>query len=1024
MTIELLFSSFVVSAAVTLPHPTEIGRRDESTSSQTSWLLQLLVNVALLYFSFSFSQEIATLRSTVRMSSTQWPAAKVRSTFVKFFEEHYNHKFVKSSPCIPTRDPTLLFTNAGMNQFKDLFLGTADPHTEFGQLKRVANSQLCIRAGGKHNDLEDVGRDTYHHTFFEMLGTWSFGDYFKREAITWAWELLTKEYGLPADRLYVTYFEGSPANNLTADEEARQIWLDVGVPSDRIIKGNMKDNFWEMGDVGPCGPCTEIHFDRIGGRNAAHLVNKDDPMVLEIWNLVFMQFNRGTDGKLQKLPCGHVDTGMGLERLVSVLQNVPSNYDTDLWTPVFARIQEVTKFPTSYQELVKNETAANRDAIVAFRVVADHIRCLTVALADGAMPDNVGRGFVLRRIIRRAVRFGVQFLGAEFGFFSELVPAVVDLLGDFFPHLREERTQRRVKAILKDEEMGFAKTWKVGLKHFETAKSAAVDKMISGKDAFILHDRYGFPVDLTCLLAEKEGMTVDIKEFNREMKASQTSGGRMQAMRTFFDTYQIDELSSKKTPTTDDSAKHIWEPFKSQILAIFDKTSGKFVAEVSTGGDDDSIGIVVKATSFYAEAGGQVYDTGAIVAAEGTFHVEKVYSYGGYVVHIGRVAEGVVKVADEVELSVNYERRLPIAANHTCTHQLNHSLRQILQFENADALVEVNQRGSLVNEDYLRFDFSWPSKLSADQLARVEAHLNSVIESKPQVFSKSVPYTEALKINSLRCMFDEKYPEIVTVVSVGRQIEDMLKNPTSEDWKNYSIELCGGTHLTNLFDAQQAVIIGEDALMKGVRRILVYTRAAAREARLEGDAFKVEFDRLKATTDMDLDDKLKAYSVLAKKVNDSTIPLLTKCFLRDAVDAEIKATNAAKKNEGARLKATADEAGAKVANGVPPSEKWFVFHATEFGAEREALQSFADGFAKVRPSTALFVVGGDVKKDKALAIVTVPEKHAVGADAVKWAQAACFGKGGGKPCSAQSGLPVDKILEVLHAAKDFAAKHK
>jgi alanyl-tRNA synthetase len=462
----------------------------------------------------------------------RWPAAKVRSTFVDFFKNHAGHTFVPSSPVVPLTDATLLFANSGMVQYKPIFLGTVDPNTDFGKLKRAANSQLCIRAGGKHNDLDDVGKDTYHHTFFEMLGSWSFGDYFKKDAIDWAWHLLTDVFGIEKDRLYVTYFEGSEKLGLPEDLETKELWL-RHVKEDHILKGNAKDNFWEMGDTGPCGPCTEIHYDRVGGRNAAHLVNKDDPLVLEIWNLVFMQFNRGVkDGPLTRLPACHVDTGMGFERLVSVLQNKLSNYDTDLWEPMFTAIQKVCKYPHSYYDKECPE-----DAIVAYRVVADHARCLTVALSDGAVPDNQGRGFVLRRIIRRAVRYGNQFLGAETGFFTQLSSTVGEILGGFFPQLADPNTQRRVQTILKEEEESFARTWRVGLKHFDTAlqtAKAANKTEIAPEDAFVLHDRYGFPVDLTTLLAEREGFTVDAEAFKAEMKKNQVSGGRVAAAKTVF----------------------------------------------------------------------------------------------------------------------------------------------------------------------------------------------------------------------------------------------------------------------------------------------------------------------------------------------------------------------------------------------------------------------------------------------------------------------------------------------------------
>lgn len=380
-------------------------------------------------------------------------AKQIRSIFIDFFVEKLNHTYVHSSSTIPLDDPTLLFANAGMNQFKPIFVGTVDPASDMAKWKRAVNSQKCIRAGGKHNDLDDVGKDVYHHTFFEMLGNWSFGDYFKTEVCTWAWQLLTDHYKIPKDRLYVTYFGGEPSAGLDPDLECKQLWLNLGVPEDHILPGNMKDNFWEMGDTGPCGPCSEIHFDRIGNRNAAHLVNMDDPDVLEIWNLVFMQFNREADKSLRTLPQKHIDCGMGLERLVSVIQGKRSNYDTDLFVPLFKAIEERSGVQRPYKGLLGEEDVGKVD--MAYRVIADHIRTLTIALSDGGRPDNVGRGYVLRRILRRGIRFASENLNAQPGFFSGLVDTVCEILGDFFPEVNKDR--QAIKDVIDEEEIQFLK---------------------------------------------------------------------------------------------------------------------------------------------------------------------------------------------------------------------------------------------------------------------------------------------------------------------------------------------------------------------------------------------------------------------------------------------------------------------------------------------------------------------------------------------------------------------------------------
>ncbi|MEL7473829.1 MAG: alanine--tRNA ligase, partial [Planctomycetota bacterium] len=440
----------------------------------------------------------------------RWTAARVRQAFLDYFIKTHAHTHTPSSPVVPHDDPTLMFANAGMNQFKPVFLEQVPPGSPLVGVKRAANSQKCIRAGGKHNDLEDVGKDTYHHTFFEMLGNWSFGDYFKAEAINWAWDFLTNVLGLPADRLYATYFEGDASTGQPADDEARELWL-KHLPPERVLPGNAKDNFWEMGDTGPCGPCSEIHFDRIGGRNAASLVNQDDPDVLEVWNLVFIQYDRQQDASLRPLPANHVDTGMGLERLVSVLQNKRSNYDTDLFGPLFVAIEQATGARPYQGKLGADD---KDDVDMAYRVIADHIRTLTLAITDGATPSNEGRGYVLRRVLRRAVRFGRQKLNAKSGFFSGLVPMVVESLGDAFPELRKD--PQRVQAIILDEEESFGRTLDRGIKMFE---DVAKSKQVSGEDAFQLYDTYGFPLDLTQLMAEERGLIVDVAGFEKEMES-------------------------------------------------------------------------------------------------------------------------------------------------------------------------------------------------------------------------------------------------------------------------------------------------------------------------------------------------------------------------------------------------------------------------------------------------------------------------------------------------------------------------
>eukprot|EP00759_Apiculatamorpha_spiralis_P017003 PhF_6_TR23252/c0_g1_i1/m.32653/K01872/AARS, alaS; alanyl-tRNA synthetase len=945
----------------------------------------------------------------------KWPAVKVRSTFVDYFVKEHNHVFVPSSKVVPERDPTLLFTNAGMNQFKPLFLGQADPNTDFGKLKRVVNSQKCIRAGGKHNDLDDVGKDTYHHTFFEMLGNWSFGDYFKAEAIFMAWDLLTRVYGIPEDRLYVTYFEGNPSAGLPPDEEARTIWMKY-VPESRIIKGNMKDNFWEMGDTGPCGPCSEIHYDRLGGRNAADLVNKDDPMVIEIWNNVFMQFNREADGSLVPLPAKHVDTGMGFERITSILQGVLSNYDTDIWTGIFQAIQKETGCAQSYDHVGPDKS---NDIVVAYRVIADHIRTITTALVDGAAPDSVGRGYVLRRIVRRAIRFGHEFLGAKEGFFTNLVDAVSANLGDFFPELRVEMNIKRAKALISEEEASFAKTYANGMKHFKALTAgAAAGHIIPGRDVFKLHDTYGFPLDLTLLMAEGVNMKVDVKGFHTEMEAHKEGGGdKMKAAGSFLDTFAVDEIRKRGVPTTKDDLKYIWDQnTKGNVVVVYSTSASALVD--TTAGATGLVGIVLDSTNFYAESGGQIYDTGFLTTASGKFKVEKVYVFAGYVCHIGSVVEGTLKVGDVVDTDVDFARRRSVASNHTTTHQLNLTLRDVLQLGHPESYTEVHQKGSYVSDEVLRFDFSWNAKVELPDLDAIEKSLNKAVNDDLKVYSKEIPLKQAMNIKSIRCMFDEKYGENVKVVTIGISVDEVLANADDQArLQKYSIELCGGTHVPSLKEVGQVLIVGEDALMKGVRRMTVFTGAGAKKAAEKGAAFQAAFDTIAAAPLTDYDARVKEYSVLRDNINESDMPLVHKLKLRDALDSSIKATNAAKKDFLVQLVKNAEAIGTTFATDLAAPTRFGVFGPdVRIPAAREALQTFADAVQKVRPGFPILVIGADSGKGSGLVLALSGDKEL---NAVEWVKAST-GKGGGKPNAAQGGFQGDATA-IAAKANTYAA---
>ena len=639
-------------------------------------------------------------------------AKQIRERFFNFFK-HKRHEYVHSSSTIPRDDPTLLFANAGMNQFKPVFVGTVDPNSDMAKWKRVVNSQKCIRAGGKHNDLDDVGKDVYHHTFFEMLGNWSFGDYFKNEICAWAWELLTEDLKLPSERLYVTYFGGEPSTGLEPDLDCKQLWLNLGVPEERILPGNMKDNFWEMGETGPCGPCSEIHYDCIGNRDARSLVNMDDPTVVEIWNLVFMQYNREADKSLRSLPRKHIDCGMGLERLVAAIQCKSSNYDTDMFTPILKTIESgVGDGVGPYSGKVGEEDANSGSFDMAYRVVADHIRTLTIALTDGGRPDNVGRGYVLRRILRRGIRFATEKLKAKPGFFASLVDIVVESLGEAFPELGKD--PQTIKDVINEEETQFLKTLSRGRKLLDRTigKLPEGTKILPGHVAWRLYDTYGFPVDLTQLMLEENCMSVNMDEYEKcKSEAQVASHGKTggQDDHISLDVHAINELKdAMKIAITDDSPKYNYKALSKDMNANYDfegcqslvlalRRNKQFVEKVESG---QECGVLLDKTCFYAEQGGQIYDEGFLEKLDDEsveFKVRNVQVRGGYILHMGTI-EGDLSVGDIVNLKIDGDRRKNVMNNHTGTHVLNFALRKALHGTGSEA----DQRGSLVAPDRLR----------------------------------------------------------------------------------------------------------------------------------------------------------------------------------------------------------------------------------------------------------------------------------------------------------------------------------
>ena len=720
-----------------------------------------------------------------------------------------------------------------MNQYKSIFLGTVDPHSDFAQLKCATNSQKCIRAGGKHNDLDDVGKDSYHHTFFEMLGNWSFAHYFKKEAIENSWELLVKIYGLDPGRIYVTYFAGDAASGIGPDDEAVALWRAVGVPSDHIVPGDMKDNFWEMGDQGPCGPCIELHYDRIGGRNASHLVNQDDPQVIEIWNVVFIQFNREEDKSLTPLPNKHIDTGLGFERLVSILQDKPSNYDTDVFSPLFEKIQEVTG-ARPYRRKFGIEDTDGVDT--AYRVVADHVRTCTIAISDGVVPDSIGRAYVVRRILRRGIRYARKYFNAEIGsFFAKFVPIVIDQLGDIFPETR--RKAHEVQQVLNEEEQAFAITLDRGealLNKYAYDCQSRGSKELPGADVWRLYDTYGFPVDLTKLIAEEQGLNIYESEVSlaREKAREASKGDKKNYSNPVkLDVHDIAALDKMHdVPRTDDAAKYNKGTVLSTIKSLYhDK---KFMQNTSKLPPNSIFGVLLDKTNLYAESGGQECDTGKLVIGGSTeIAIRNVFSYGGYVLHSCNLNERVLSIGEKVLVQYDESRRQPIRANHTGTHLLNYSLRAILGNE-------IEQKGSLVSPDRLRFDFSHKAAVTDMELQCIEELAAKMIQNDMEVFTSDVDLRTARQIEGVRNISGETYPDPVRVVSVGVPIDKVLLDVGNKDWWKYSIEFCGGTHVSRTNELREVIVVEEFGIAKGIRRIVAVTGQATVAVRQHATTFE------------------------------------------------------------------------------------------------------------------------------------------------------------------------------------------
>ncbi|MBC3847340.1 alanine--tRNA ligase [Winogradskyella echinorum] len=706
---------------------------------------------------------------------------EIRTKFLNFFEGK-QHLIVPSAPMVLKNDPTLMFVNSGMAPFKEYFLGNAEP-----KKNRIADSQKCLRVSGKHNDLEEVGYDTYHHTLFEMLGNWSFGDYFKKEAIAWAWELLTEVYGIDKDILYVTVFEGSDdADNLKMDQEAYDLWKEF-IPEDRILMGNKKDNFWEMGDQGPCGPCSEIHVDirsaeekaKVDGKS---LVNMDHPQVVEIWNLVFMQYNRKANKSLEALPNKHIDTGMGFERLCMVLQGVQSNYDTDVFTPIIREIEAITNKDYGEDEKVD----------VAIRVISDHVRAVAFSIADGQLPSNNGAGYVIRRILRRAVRYGFTFLDKKEPFIYRLVDTLNKKMGQAFPELKAQK--QLIENVIKEEESSFLRTLDQGLVLLDKIIRGSKTKEISGAKVFELKDTYGFPEDLTDLILREKGYTYNSEEFKNALKEQQDRGREASELKsddwTILHHDEVEEFIGYDTLEA-----HV------KITRYRKVTSKK---------DGEMYQLVFNVTPFYPEGGGQVGDKGYIEDKHGdVVYVLDTKKENNLIIHF---TKNLPKLKDDVlKVAVDAKQRHRTECNHTATHLLHHALREVLGDH-------VEQKGSAVHSKYLRFDFSHFSKLTVEELRDVENFVNARIDGKLQLEeNRSVPKEQAIADGAMS-LFGEKYGDNVRTIRFGQ-----------------SIELCGGTHVKNTSDIWHFKITAESAVASGIRRIEAITMDAVKDFYFENN---------------------------------------------------------------------------------------------------------------------------------------------------------------------------------------------
>ncbi len=718
----------------------------------------------------------------------------IRKEFLNFFQQR-NHLIVDSAPIVLKDDPTLMFNNSGMAQFKEYFLGNAVPKS-----KRIADTQKCLRVSGKHNDLDDVGKDTYHHTMFEMLGNWSFGDYFKKEAIAWAWELLTETYGIGKNQIYVTVFEGDEKDGTQLDQEALDLWKEH-IAEDRILLGNKKDNFWEMGDVGPCGPCSEIHVDirpeadrlAVDGKS---LVNQDHPQVIEIWNLVFMQYQRRADGSLEPLPAKHIDTGMGFERLAMVLQGKTSNYDTDVFQPLIKKLEKISGITYGENEITD----------IAIRVVVDHLRAVSFAIADGQLPSNTGAGYVIRRILRRAISYGYRFLNLREPFIYLLFPILKDEMGDFFPELIKQESI--VTGVIREEESSFLRTIEHGLNRLNQIIDQYQDsKIVPGHVVFELYDTYGFPADLSRIVVEDHNFTIDEEGFEVEMNKQKERSKKATALET-DDWVIVRENANEEFVGYDMLSTEVQ-------ITRYRKVKNK---------KGEFYQLVLDKTPFYAESGGQIGDTGLLISPNEQIEVLNTKKENNLIIHFVEQLPSNIEATFQAE--VNPITRNETQKNHSATHLLHEALRAVLG-------THVEQKGSYVGPDYLRFDFSHFGKMSAEEVAEVEKIVNDkIIASIPLDEKRNIPFDEAVSQGAM-ALFGEKYGDHVRMIKFGS-----------------SVELCGGTHVKNTSDIRLFKITSESSTAAGIRRIEAITSNAAIDALKEAEKnYQSVLDTLKTKSD-------------------------------------------------------------------------------------------------------------------------------------------------------------------------------